>query len=60
LAIAAPIPREPPVTRAILPSSFMGIVIHLFGARFTDPCSISMTQRVTFSTIDRPFAASCL
>jgi hypothetical protein len=31
LAIAAPMPREPPVTRAILPSSLFYIVIFLCG-----------------------------
>src|SRR6266404_4210045 len=30
LAIAAPIPREPPVTRATLPSSFLDIAFLLF------------------------------
>ena len=30
LAIAAPMPREPPVTSAIFPSSFLDIVVLLF------------------------------
>src|ERR1700688_1104803 len=39
LAIAAPIPREPPVTSAIFPSSFVGIVFSPFPSipLFADP-----------------------
>ena len=38
LAMAAPMPREPPVTSAIFPSSFLFIVYLLFLLRFDSFC----------------------
>src|SRR5207253_5831421 len=51
LAMAAPMPREPPVTSAIFPSSFLFMICLLFVSRFSSFC-IDWYEKRSASTND--------